>query len=392
MVIGGGDGSLISKTIRFNLVWILVVWFSPLLGAAPVMPHPPRFVQLKQLEGNDPFSIQRPVFSDDSRYVAAWVHSSKTLTVWDVKTGKVVARVPESVHGLDSVDGLEFSLDGKKLITLRSNRPLKFIDWKQGKVVRSIDLKADPRKILAYAFSPDHSLCALGCYKNGLQVWDIKSGRKIKSYFPNQAVSGVDLLWYRNRQGKLVRKLAYGLALLPNKAEEFPEAAGIIDLDSGKITPVLKSVPPDKSPPLQAMTIIGVNWQWGGGHLLINYYQIPPRIKAGIFYFDSHGRYTGIHVLENKTVSFWPKYLAKPYYGLSITTADLSDPAKFKTAIEFLVFTRQGLKRLDIVDQDQIPVQSLRFNRDNSLAVITKKQAQTEPVTIYVYKVYPSKP
>ncbi len=376
----------------FTFLSLFVLASSQLSLAQPVVPKPPEFTLHKQLPGEDQFSWSRPTFSPDSKYVAAFAHTSKTVTVWEVASGKVVGQIKDSVEGFDGVDGFEFSNDGTQLIMMRSDKPLLFLDWKAGTVSKKIDMKADPKKIICYDFSKDQNLLFLGTMSSGIQVWDLKAGKKIKSFLEGQAISGIDYITYQNKQGKTVRLIGWGRALMaPNL--KFDNVAGIIDLDSGANSPLLKDVPADKLPPEGSMTFLMVNWQWGGGHLLISYYQIPPKIKAGVFLVDAlTKKYVSTFELGQKTINFAPKYLWKPYHGLSISTNDMSNPMQpVKSATDFVVFSKDGLKILDTIDESKLPVQSINYNADNTLAVVSQKKTMQDPATIFLYKVTPKK-
>lgn len=360
--------------------------------AQTIVPVPPEFTLDKQLQGEDQFSWARPTFSGNSKFVAAFAHTSKTVTVWDVATGQVAGTVALEAHGFDGVDGFEFTNDGAQLIMMRSDKPLTYVDWKAGKVARTIDIKADPKKIIAYDFDDSQSLLVLGTMSNGVLVWDLKAGKKLKSFLPGQAISSVDYITYKTQQGKVVRQIGWGRALMPPN-QKWDNVAGIIDLDSGSNSTLLKDVPADKLPPEDAMTFTMVNWQWGGGYLMISYYQIPPKIKAGIYLVDANTKKNvGVFELGEKTLNFAPKYLWKPYYGLSISTNDASNPMQpIKSATEFLIFTKEGIKKIDVVDESKLPVQSINYNSNNTLAVVAQKKTMQEPATIYIYKVSPKK-
>ncbi len=360
--------------------------------AQTIVPAPPVFTLDKQLPGEDQFSWSRPTFSGNSKFVAAFAHTTKTVTVWDVASGKVAGTVPLEAHGFDGVDGFEFTNDGAQLIMMRSDKPLTYVDWKAGKVARTLDIKADPKKIIAYDFDDAQNLLVLGTMSNGVLVWDLKAGKKLKSFLPGQAVSSVDYITYKTKQGKWVRQIGWGRALMPPNLK-WDNVAGIIDLDSGANSTLLKDVPADKLPPEGAMTFTMVNWQWGGGHLLISYYQIPPKINAGIYLVDAKTKkYVSTFELGQKTLNFDPKYLWKPYYGISISTNDASNPMQpIKSATEFLIFTKDGFKKLDVVDETKLPVQSIRYNANNTLAVVSQKKSMQDKATIYIYKVSPKK-
>jgi hypothetical protein len=358
----------------------------------------PKFTLDKTLPGEDQFSWSRPTFSPDSKFVAAFAHSTKTVTVWNVKSGEKVAEVKDSVEGFDGVDGFAFTNDGSQLILMRKELPLTYIDWKTGKKVKSLDIKADPKKIICHDFSKDQSLLVLGTMSNGILVWDVKNGKKLKSFLPGQAISGVDYITYKTKSGAWARKIGWGRALMPPNAK-WDNVAGIIDLDSGANATVLKDVPAEMKPPEGSMTFLMANWQWGGGHLLISYYQIPPKIKAGVFIIDAATKkYVTAFKLGQKTLNFNPKYLwwksadAKTVMsGLSISTNDMSQPMQgYKSATEFVVWTKEGPKIVDSIDETKLPVQSINYNSNNTLAVITQKKGMTDPATISIFKVTPT--
>ena len=382
-----GDVVNLFKFFSVLLSLVALIGFQASL-AQEVVPVPPQFTLDKKLPGEDPFSWTRPIFSPNGKYVAAFAHSNKTVTVWDVASGEVVAEVKDSVEGFDGVDGFDFNLDGTQLILLRRDLPLTFLDWSSGKVVRKIDTKADPKKILCHDFSDDQSLLVLGTDSNGIQVWDVKAGTKLKSFLPGQAISGVDYITYKTKEGKVLRQIGWGRALMPPN-QKFENVAGIIDLDSGSNSPLLTDVPADKLPPEGAMTFLMVNWQWGGGHLLLSYYQIPPNIKAGLFVINATTKkYVSAFELGQKTINFSPKYLWKPHYGLSISSNDMSNPMQpVKSATQFIVQGTEGFRVLDTIDESVLPVQSISFNRDNTLAVVTQKKSMQDPATISIFKV-----
>ncbi|MGE0493343.1 MAG: WD40 repeat domain-containing protein [Vulcanimicrobiota bacterium] len=368
----------------------LLVLLTSALAMAEVVPVPPQFVEPVQLPGEDPFSISKPAFSPDGAYVAAYIHGAKMLTVWDVKTQKVVAEIPESVHGVDSPDGLDFSLDGKHLLLLRNILPMKTIDWRAGKVVKELDLKADPKKIWGYAYGPKQNLLALGT-SDGIALWDLAAGKKLKQYQKGENISGLDILVYTPPNKPTVRLLAYSRALVPPN-NKFEHVAGIINLDTDKVTTILDDVPADKK--IQdKTTYTGINFEYGGGHVLVTYFVFPPTVNAGAYLVNTWtGKYLANHELGQKTIAYLPKYLWKPYYGFVISTADLSQPMQpYGVATQFLVTTKDALKPIKTYTEADIPVQSLRFSNDNTKAAIVHKAGPSDPAKLFLYKVVPAK-
>ena len=358
--------------------------------AAPVVPVPPEYVQDKQLPGEDPFSIEKPAFSPDNRYVAAFMHGSKKLTVWDTKTGQVVKEFGEDVHKMDSLDGLEWSKDGKLLILLRNSQPVRYVDSNSGKMAREVAINADSKKILDYAFNAEQTQLACGTY-DGIKLYDMGSGKLIKHFVPGNVISGLDRLDTTDRQGRPVHLLAYGRFLTAK--DHFKGVAGLINIDSGKITPLLDDIPAAQKIEGK-MTIIGCRFEWGGSHLLVTDYVIPPSTKAEAYLIDTWtGKYVANQSLGQKTVDWYPRYLGKPFYGFVIPTWDGSDPVgDWKSAAQFLVPTaKNGFQVLDTVDEKKLPMQSIATSRNSEWAVITLKKNQADPSKIFLYHLVPKK-
>jgi hypothetical protein len=379
--------------------WIVVLllilsrssWAAPKAASGPIVPTPPELVLDKQLPGEDPYWIYRPTFSPDNKYVAAFMSSSKTITIWDTATAKVVKEIPDSVHQMDALDGLEFSNDGKQLLLLRNSQPLRYLDWNAAKVTREVALNADPKKILDYAFNPSQSLLAVGTY-TGVKLYDLRAGKQIKQYCQGVPICGLDMLEYTNRQGKLVRVLAYAKALMPPE-QSFKNVAGLINLDSGAVIPLLNDVPADKRID-NKMTFFRVKFEWGGSYLLIAAYVIPPTNHAIAYLVDtSNGKYISSEQLGQLTLAYDEHWLGKPYYGFLMATADMSQAGgPYKIATQFVVPTRkEGLKVIDTVDQETLAVQSISLSRNRNWAAVTVKKDQMDPSKLYLYKLVPKK-
>jgi hypothetical protein len=316
------------------------------------------------------------------------MHSPRVLTVWDTKTGKVVAQIPEDVHHLDAVDGLEFSNDGKQLFLLRNFLPFKVVDWKAGKVVREIPMEADPKKILSYAFSPEQNLLALGTY-SGIALWDLKAGKKIKEYLKGQAVSGLDMLITRDKQGRPVRLLSYGRALLPPEVA-WKDVVGLINLDSGSITPLLNDIPADKKVS-GSMTFFFTDFEWGGGHVLVTYSVFPPSVKAGTYLIDTWtGKYLSQQDLGQFVVKYRPKYLWKPFYGFVLATADMTG-SPYKVATQFLVPSQTALKVIDSLDESRLATYAMRISDRYDMAAVVLRKDPSDTCKLFLYRLVPKK-
>ena len=377
--------------IRSILLTMLLAAAPAFAKPEPIVPCPPEYVLDKQLEGEDPTEIGKPVFSADNSFVAAFLQSPRILTVWETKTGKIVASIAENVHGVDACDGLEFTPDGKQLILLRSDKPMKFIDWKTSKVVREIPLNVDPQKLLAYAFSPTQDLLAVaGRNPNGIALWDVKAGKKLKDFLPGKTVSGLDMLITRDRQGRPVRLLSYGRGLAAGETS-WKDVAGLINIDSGAVTPLLNDIPADKKKE-GSLTYFFTDFEWGGGHLLVTYNLFPPSAKAGIYLIDTWtGKYLSQQDLGQYTVKFRPKYLWKPFYGFEIPTVDMRS-SQYLVATDFLVPDNKGnLKVIDSITESKLPIYGLRISdRYDMAAVVTRREA-SDSCKLFLYKLVPKK-
>lgn len=371
------------------ICFLLLALALPVAAKDEIVPVPPDFVLDKQLPGSDPYWIERPTFSPDGKVVVGFFNGSKMLTVWDVATGQVLKEIGPDIHGLDSIDGMEFTRDGKQLMLLRNIQPLKWLDWQAGKITRELDIQADPKKILDYSFSPDQNQLAVATYK-GIHLWDLKAGKKLKTFVPEVPVSSVDWLEYTPPKQRKIRLLAYAKPLMPPD-QVWKDVAGIIDLDSGKITPILNDIPADKKVDGK-MTFFRLRWEWGGNYLLVCYWNLPPSQKAGVLLVDTFtGKYLANHELEQLAVGWDPRYLGKPFYGFEVLTWDITGNP-YKTAAQFLVPTRkEGLKILDTVNETVLPMQSMSINRGGTMAAITVKKDPMSPSELFLYKLVPKK-
>ena len=374
----------------FLMTFLSIALLLPLIAAChaaeAIIPVPPDFIKDKELPGEDPYWVYRPAFSPDQRYAAGFLHSSAKIVIWDLKEGKIIKEFEESIHGMPALDGYEFSLDGKKLLLMYRDLPLKYLDLEQGKVVKEIPINADPKKLQDYAFSPNMKLLALAT-NNGIKLWDLEKEKEIKVFLKGKVISSVDMVFYTTPKGKTVRLLAYGMFL--QKGESFDEVAGIINMDSGSVTPVLKDAPKDKIKQGN-MTFFWVSFEHGGGYLAVAYSVLPPVVNAGVYLVDCRtGKYLANHTLEQLILTWDMYYLWKPYYGYLINTKNMAvDP--YKGSLEFLIITREaGLKVIDRTREDVLPVQSITVSRDQKWALIALKKSQADPSRVFLYKIVP---
>ncbi len=351
-------------------------------------PVPPDFILDKQLPGEDPYWMYRPQFSPDGKHAACFASSPKKIVIWNLDEGKIEKEIEESVHGMPGLDGYTYSKDGKMLILIYRDLPITWLDIAAGKVVKKIDAKADPKKVWDFSFSPDQKILALAT-NTGIKLWDVEKGVQTKTFLANKVVSGAEICYYRTEKGQLVRLLGYGLFL--TKDSEFKDVAGIIDLDSGSVRPVLNDVPKEKVKKGD-MTLFWVTFERGGGYMLVQYSTLPPQVKAGVYLVNTRtGKFLVNHDLEQMVLSYSTWYLWKPYYGYLVCTKDMrQNPYKIST--EFLIITKEeGLKVIDTKREDKYPFQSITISPDQKWALIALKKSQEDPSKVYLYKVVPKK-
>lgn len=381
-----GVSLLFSLLILTSLFALLLI--KPCAAQTAAGAVPPDFILDKQLPGEDPYWMYRPQFSPDGKHAACFAHSSHKIIIWNLDEGKIEKEIEESVHGMPGLDGYVYSKDGKMIILIYRDLPITYLDIASEKVVKKIDAKADPKKVWDFSFSPDQKILALAT-NTGIKLWDTDKGVQIKTFLANKAVSGAEICYYRTEKGQLVRLLAYGLYL--TKDSEFKDVAGIIDLDSGSVRPVLNDVPKEKVKKGD-MTLLWVTFERGGGYMLVQYSTFPPQVKAGVYLVNTRtGKYLANHELEQMILTFNTYYLWKPYNGYLLCTKDMrQNPYKIST--EFLIITKdQGLKVIDTKREDKYPFQSITISSDQKWALIALKKDQQEPSKVFLYKVIPKK-
>jgi WD40 repeat protein len=130
-------------------------------------------------------SIQGVAIAPDGK-TALSISEDKTLKLWDVASGRELrsftGQAGPAAFSSDSTMALSASeANTLKLWDLASGRELKSFpghaDW-----VKSVALSPDGRLALSGSCDEGRSRLSLDCLKGSLKLWDVASGRELKSF------------------------------------------------------------------------------------------------------------------------------------------------------------------------------------------------------------------
>ena len=139
------------------------------------------FRPLRTLVGTE--SIKSFAFSPDGQTLAVQIEDFKeTIQLWDINTSKKIWIIET---GSDT-KSLAFSPDGKYLATGGSQEFLQLYNAKTGKKIRDFKtMHQHPNpylySIFAVSFSPDGKTLASGSTDQTVDLWDIETGNKLDS-------------------------------------------------------------------------------------------------------------------------------------------------------------------------------------------------------------------
>jgi WD40 repeat protein len=140
-------------------------------------------------------------FSDDGRLLAAGggdPSRSGELTIWNVADGQLV-RSLENAHS-DTVFGVEFSRNGKLLLSGAADKFVKIHEVETGKLFRSFE--GHTNHVLDVSWRADMKQVASAGADNAIKVWNVESGEQQRTIggFAKQVTS----IQYMGRGGNFV--------------------------------------------------------------------------------------------------------------------------------------------------------------------------------------------
>jgi WD40 repeat protein len=140
-------------------------------------------------------------FSRDERLLGAVtgpIRTERTVLVWDVASGKELARFQPH---RDETSDLDFSPDGTVLATASYDNTSKLFDLRTRHVITT--LRGQLMALFSVCFSPDGRRLATGTGGNEILVWDLETGREVLVLKSGGSGVGSTLRFHPNRDSLL---------------------------------------------------------------------------------------------------------------------------------------------------------------------------------------------
>ncbi|WP_321287700.1 caspase family protein [uncultured Sunxiuqinia sp.] len=106
-----------------------------------------------------------------------WLFTSSPLykiRVWDAETGKCLYNLEDIAY---SSEGVNFSPDGKKIVTSNQKKSAKILDANTGKLIHRLNVNS--KLVNAANFSPEGNRVVTASDDNEVRIWDTETGELI---------------------------------------------------------------------------------------------------------------------------------------------------------------------------------------------------------------------
>jgi WD40 repeat protein len=126
-----------------------------------------------------PFEPRRLAISRDGQWLASTGLEQK-VNVWNLRTGEEMGR--EAIGHKASIQGVQFSPDGKNVVTASDDGTIRIWDaasGRQQKVLQNRDEKQPFAWVRGIALSPDGKWIASNSLDNTVRLWDMATGREV---------------------------------------------------------------------------------------------------------------------------------------------------------------------------------------------------------------------
>jgi RNA polymerase sigma factor (sigma-70 family) len=134
--------------------------------------------------GKDQGRVDALAFSPDSRLLAACDTGRSVVHLWDADTGKQVRELTQVGPA-----ALAFAPDGKTLATGGWDNHLVLWEVATGRNLRTLQAAKGPAIVDAVAFSPDGRLLATGHHNAPVHLWDAATGKLVREIEADDGVT-----------------------------------------------------------------------------------------------------------------------------------------------------------------------------------------------------------